>query len=81
MGIGSVVNTFEPRVDRRGLSQAASFPDQPASSIRWSSQPLGTYDGGGWRGGPGAGMLGAGLLAAHELERSGDTARWLISQE
>jgi glucokinase len=80
MGIASVVNTFEPErvLIGGGVSAAAElFLDGAvAEAARWTLPAL-------WerttvelaRGGPGAGALGAGLLAAHELERSGDTAQ------
>lgn len=80
IGIATVVNAFEPQrlVVGGGISVAAElFLERArAEAARWALPAL-------WerttlelaRGGADAGVIGAAVLAAHEVERSGHTAR------
>jgi glucokinase len=80
IGIATVVNVFEPTrvVIGGGISEAADlFLDAAvAEAGRWALPVLWERTTVGLaRGGADAGAIGAALLAAHELERSGHTAR------
>jgi glucokinase len=80
IGVATVVNAFEPKrvVIGGGLSGAAElFLDVAvAEAARWALPALWERTTVGLaRGGADAGAIGAALLAAHELERSGHTAR------
>ncbi|HEX2071323.1 MAG TPA: ROK family protein, partial [Thermoleophilaceae bacterium] len=80
IGIATVVNVFEPQrvVIGGGISEAAElFLDVAvAEAARWALPALWERTTVGLaRGGADAGAIGAALLAAHELERSGHTAR------
>ena len=80
IGIATVVNVFEPQrvVIGGGISEAADlFLDAAvAEAGRWALPVLWERTTVGLaRGGADAGAIGAALLAAHELERSGHTAR------
>jgi glucokinase len=80
IGIATVVNVFEPQrvVIGGGISEAAGlFLDAAvAEAARWALPALWERTTVGLaRGGADAGAIGAALLAAHELERSGHTAR------
>jgi len=80
IGIATVVNAFEPQrlVIGGGISVAAELflEAARAEAARWALPAL-------WerttlelaRGGADAGVIGAAVLAAHEVERSGHTAR------
>ena len=80
IGIATVVNVFEPQrvVIGGGISEAADlFLDAAvAEAGRWALPVLWERTTVGLaRGGADAGAIGAALLAAHELERSGHTAK------
>jgi glucokinase len=80
IGVATVVNVFEPErvVIGGGLSEAADlFLDGAvAEASRWALPALWERTSVGLaQGGADAGAIGAALLAAHELERSGHTAR------
>jgi glucokinase len=80
IGIATVVNVFEPKrvVIGGGISEEADlFLDAAvAEAARWALPALWERTTVGLaQGGADAGAIGAALLAAHELERSGHTAR------
>jgi glucokinase len=80
IGIATVVNVFEPKrvVIGGGLSEAADLflGTAVAEAARWALPALWERTTVGLaQGGADAGSIGAALLAAHELERSGHTAK------